>query len=169
MAEPLRLTDCTALTKVLVRGGADGALAAGAPYGRARRDGSLLVGLLPDGWLVIAPPGSATDVVDRVDAGRDGGFITVVDVTHAYTLVRLTGAAAPSVLEKVCSIDVAEAATPDGAVFRSLLAGITASVVRDDEGGTRSYLLLCDRSYGQYLVDVLLDAGAEYDIGVHPH
>ncbi|MGH3383695.1 MAG: sarcosine oxidase subunit gamma [Nocardioidaceae bacterium] len=159
MAEPLRLTDCTALAKVLVRGG-DGL---GVSYGRARRDGSLLVGLLPDGWLVIAPPGSATDVVDRVEAGQDGGFRTVVDVTHAYTLLRLTGAATPAVLAKLCAIDLARA--PDCTTVRTLVAGINATVIRDDQGGSCSFLLLCDRSYGEYVSDVLLDAGAEYDIG----
>jgi glycine cleavage system aminomethyltransferase T len=38
--------------------------------------------------------------------------------------------------------------------------------VRDDEDGTRSYLLHCERSYGQYLFDALLDAGHEFGIEI---
>ena len=39
-------------------------------------------------------------------------------------------------------------------------------MVRDDEEGVRSYLLHCERSYGQYLFDALMDAGDEFGIGV---
>jgi heterotetrameric sarcosine oxidase gamma subunit len=85
----------------------------------------------------------------------------VVDVTHAHALLRLTGTAASGVLEKLCPVDLADPVTPDGAAFRSLVAGVTATVVRDDVEGGRSYLLQCGRSYGQYLRDALLDAGTE--------
>ena len=37
---------------------------------------------------------------------------------------------------------------------------------RADAGGTRSYLLHCERSSGQYLADSLVDAGIEYGIEV---
>ena len=43
-------------------------------------------------------------------------------------------------------------------------------MIRDDQespsGPVPSYLLHCERSYGQYLFDALLDAGAEFGIGV---
>lgn len=166
----LRLTDSTPLAKVLIRAAPHGRLAhtLGVAFGRAERDdaGCHVIGMLPGGWLLLAPPGSATGVVHRMEALGTGEFTTVVDVTHGHALVRLTGAAAAAVLQKLCSVDLADPVTPDGAAFRSLLAGLTATVVRDDVRGERSYLLQCDRSYGQYLVDVLLDAGAEFGIGV---
>ena len=34
--------------------------------------------------------------------------------------------------------------------------------------GTPAYLVACDRSFGQYLFDALLDAGDEFGIGVAP-
>ncbi len=46
------------------------------------------------------------------------------------------------------------------------MAGLVTDVVRDDIGPVRSYLLHCERSTGQYLADSLLDAGAEFGIGV---
>jgi len=38
--------------------------------------------------------------------------------------------------------------------------------VRDDFDGTRSYLLHCERSSGQYLFDVLVDAGVEFGLEI---
>ena len=46
------------------------------------------------------------------------------------------------------------------------MAGVATDVVRDDVAGTRSYLLHCERSSGQYLFDSLLDSGAEFDVDV---
>ncbi len=164
----LRLIDSTPLAKVLVRAAQHGSVACalGVAFGRAERDdtGCLVVGMLPGGWLLLAPPGSAAGVVHRMAAYGVGEFSTVIDVTHGHALVRLIGARAAAVLRKLCPIDQADAVIPDGAVFRSLLAGLTATVIRDDLAGERSYLLQCERSYGQYLVDVLLDAGAEFGI-----
>ena len=53
---------------------------------------------------------------------------------------------------------------PTAPRFRSSVAKLVTDVVRDDRGATRSYLLHCERSSGQYLYDALLDAGAEFGI-----
>lgn len=146
----LRIADCTPLTKTLVR---DPAL--GVPFGRAARDerGVLVVGSRPGEWTLLAPPGT--------EVGADA-----VDLTSARALVRLTGPTAPALLAKVCAIDLDDAVTPDGAAFTSSVAKVVTDVVRDDRDGERSYLLSCERSYGQYLFDMLLDAGAEFGIDV---
>ncbi len=46
------------------------------------------------------------------------------------------------------------------------MAKVVTDVVRDDFDGTRSYLLHCERSSGQYLFDVLVDAGAEFGLEI---
>ena len=76
--------------------------------------------------------------------------------------MRLSGSSAASVLAKVCGIDLSDDVTPDGAAFRTSVAALATDVIRDDLGGTRSYLLHCERSSGQYLFDALLRAGAEF-------
>lgn len=166
MAE-VRLTDGTGQALVLVRADPGGALATtlGVPVGRAAWDGegALVARPAPDAWL-LAPAGSATPVVGRLEALGAGEHASVVDVTHGHAVVRLTGTAAAAVLATVCAIDLADPATPDGRVFRSLVAGITATVVRDDAGGERSYLVLCGRSYGQYLREVLTDAASGHHL-----
>lgn len=158
----LRLTDCTPLAKVAVRGPARTMDVA---FGRAERDASgvLVVGFPPGEWLLLGPPGQAGALAQRVAPLPGASFL---DVTHGRALMRLEGERAPDLLAKVCAIDLADAVTPDGAAFRSSVAKLVTDVVRDDRRGTRSYLLGCERSFGQYLFDALLDAGREWDIDV---
>jgi heterotetrameric sarcosine oxidase gamma subunit len=140
----------------------------GVPFGRAARDehGTLVVGFGPGEWLLLVPPGTATEVADRVEAVPDDGLVSVVDVTHGRALMRISGARTADLLAKVCAIDLSEEVTPDGAAFRSSVAKLVTDVVRSDESGVRSYFLHCERSSGQYLFDALLDAGDEFSIEI---
>jgi heterotetrameric sarcosine oxidase gamma subunit len=169
----LTLTDCTPLAKVQLRAPIGGRVAAALPvrFGRAARDagGTLVVGSGPGEWLLLAPPGQASALAPRLEdtAARDPGeSVTWVDLTHGRALMRLNGSSAASVLAKVCGIDLGDDVTPDGAAFRTSVAALATDVIRDDQGGTRSYLLHCERSSGQYLFDALLRAGAEFAIEI---
>lgn len=163
----LRLGDRTPLAKVLVRAAADGGVAdqLGVPFGRARRDSqdTLVVGSGPGEWLLVAAPGSAPELAGRLQPDA-GAFVSVLDLTHGRALMRLTGMAAAQTLSKVCAIDLSDRVTPDGTAFRSSMAKLATDVVRDDLDGVPSYLLHCERSSGQYLYDMLLDAGREFGI-----
>jgi heterotetrameric sarcosine oxidase gamma subunit len=169
----LTVTDCTPLAKVHVRAPWNGAMAKalGVPFGRASREaGGLLVGSGPGEWLVLAPPGAAGPVVSRLTETAAGSapeeFVSVIDLTHGRALVRVTGERAPDLLALLCPIDLDGDMTPDGAAFRSALAGIATDFVRDDRAGTRSYLMHCERSSGQYLFDSLLSAGESLGLGI---
>jgi heterotetrameric sarcosine oxidase gamma subunit len=164
-AGDLTITDCTPLTKVQVRGRADASLQ-GIPVGRTARteSGTLVAGSGPGEWLLLAPPG--TPPADLAAGLPDAFLVTAVDLTHGRALVRLSGAAAPEVLALVCGINLADDATPDGSALRTAVAGVATDVIRDDRDGTRSYLLHCERSSGQYLFDCLLRAGADHGIEV---
>jgi len=171
-ASPLTLADLSALAKTLVRAPARGAMASAleVPFGRAARDasGALVTGSGPGEWTIIGPLGEGLPQrarLEAVAAGRAGGeLITVLDVTHGRALVRLTGPAAPDLLAKVCAIDLADHRTPNGTALRTSVAKLTTDLVRDDQEAVPSYLLHCERSYGQYLFEALLDAGAEFGI-----
>jgi len=173
-ASPLTLADLSALAKTLVRAPARGAMASAleVPFGRAARDasGALVTGSGPGEWTIIGPLGEGLPQrarLEAVAAGRAGGeLITVLDVTHGRALVRLTGPAAPDLLAKVCAIDLADHRTPNGTALRTSVAKLTTDLVRDDQETVPSYLLHCERSYGQYLFEALLDAGAEFGIEV---
>jgi heterotetrameric sarcosine oxidase gamma subunit len=169
----LTVTDCTPLAKVHVRAPWNGAMAKalGVPFGRASRDGGWLVaGSGPGEWLVLAPPGAAAAVVGRLTETAAGSapeeFVSVIDLTHGRALVRVTGEQAPDLLALLCPVDLDGDMTPDGAAFRSSLAGVATDFVRDDRAGTRSYLMHCERSSGRYLFGSLVSAGEPLGIGI---
>jgi heterotetrameric sarcosine oxidase gamma subunit len=90
----------------------------------------------------------------------------LIDLTHGRALMRLTGADSARLLAKLCSIDLSDHMAPNGAAFRATIAKLVTDVIRDDIESTRSYLLHCETSSGQYLFDTLFDAGVEFGIEV---
>ena len=177
----LTLTDSTPLAKIAVKAAVDGATAdsLGVAFGRSAREDwglgpggdVLIVGSGPGEWLVVAPPAQGTAVTGRLQeaAARTGELVTVIDVTHGRALVRLTGENSPDLLAKECGVDLGDEMCPDGAALRSAVARVATDIIRDDRGalnGSRSYLLHCERSSGQYLFDSLLDAGGEFEVEV---
>lgn len=163
---PLQLSDESAIRKTIVR--ADPASYTGAQlgvgFGTSRVLGDVLVcGQRPGEWMLLGDAGANEALVAQLDLS---GHVSVVDHTHARALFRLTGADAARVLEKVCDLDWSEAMTPDGAVTSGVVARVNCDLARDDRAGTPSYLIVCDRSFGQYLFDALLDAGDEFAIAV---
>jgi len=169
----LTITDCTPLAKVHVRAPWNGAMAKalGVPFGRASREaGWLIAGSGPGEWLVLAPPGAAEPVAGRLTQtaaeSAPEEFVSVIDLTHGRALVRVTGEQAPDLLALLCGVDLDGDMTPDGAAFRSALAGVATDFIRDDRAGRRSYLMHCERSSGQYLFSSLVSAGEPFGIGV---
>lgn len=108
---------------------------------------SLVWSVTPDEWTVL---GSEPD--------------NAVDLTHVRAMFRLTGADAAALINRVCALDLSDGMFPNGAAARTLFAGVAAEIVRDDENGTPSYLLLPSRSFSTYVLDVILDAGAEFGL-----
>lgn len=175
------LTDLSLRATVAVRAPATGAVrdALKVGFGRATRpsDGPLsgvqVIGSAPGQWFMVGAAGTARDLLDAVQPmlAAVEEFATAVDVSHGRALLRLTGAAAPALLAKLCAIDLADRVVPDGAAFRSSVARVIADVVRDDVGdgaAGRSYLVGCERASGQYLADALVEAGGEFGLVVQP-
>jgi heterotetrameric sarcosine oxidase gamma subunit len=177
----LRLTDCTPCGKLLVRTGIRSATARalGVNQGHASRDGSgrLIAGIGYEEWLIIGP--SDVTLPALASDGSDGTpeLVTIVDLTHARALVRIVGADSAKVMSKLCGIDFGNKATPDNTALRTSVAGLVAEIIRSDltsrHGGavgpdapSRCYLVLCERSAGQYLFNTLLDAGQELGVDI---
>jgi len=154
---PLRLADLSQLAKFGVKAQS---AQFDVPYGRSARHGDWIVaGSGPDEWTLLGPIGETREVVTS-------GFASVVDLTHGRALMRLTGGEAAKVLGKLCPIDFSDSMCPNGAAFRASVANVVTDVVREDVDGTRSYLVHCERSSGQFLFDALFDAGTEFGIDV---
>ena len=169
----LVLTDVSATVKWLVRASGSPNAAAerlGAPFGSSQTaaGGALVLGSRPGEWIVLGTAGEVTETVEGLDGLDSSDFVTALDWTHGRALFRVTGDAAPRMLEKVCSLDWSDPMTPDGAVASASVAKVTCDIARNDVDGTPSYLVFCDRSFGQYLFDALIDAGDEFGLSVGP-
>ncbi|MCP5029786.1 MAG: hypothetical protein GY929_26240 [Actinomycetia bacterium] len=148
-AGPLTLVDESATSKLVVRAFPEGPALHGVPFASSAMVGpALVVGIRPHEWWVL---GDADDVMPDPSA-------TVVDLTHGRARFRLTGEHASGVLEMVCSLDWSDPMTPDGSALSASVAKVSCDIVRHDQGSVPSYLILADRSLGQYLFDALLDA-----------
>ncbi len=154
---PVTISDESAVAKTLIR--SDRAQF-GVPFGSSVMVGDALVcGTRPDEWLILG-------TVDASAAVDSGGFTSIIPFTHGRSLFRLSGDDTPGLLEKVCGLDWSDNMTPDGAVVTASVALVTCDIIRTDQDGQRSYLVMCDRSFGQYLFDALIDAGTEFGIAV---
>jgi len=166
----LTLTDASATTKWLVRADADGPTAdrLGARFGSSQMapGGALVLGSRPGEWIIVGTPSEVAAAVADLAGLGEQEFMTALDWTHSRAMFRVTGADAARMLEKVCGIDWSDHMTPDGAVLSASVALTTCDLARNDVNGTPSYLVFCDRSFGQYLFDALIDAGNEFGLTV---
>lgn len=161
---PLTLHDISSTTKTIVRAGpgTGAGRRLSVPFGASRTEaGVLIVGQRPDEWVLLGPAAASRILAGRLDRSGHAG---VIDGTHGRALFRLVGADAAAVLEKLCSLDWHDSMTPDGAAVSGSVAKVTCDIVRNDLDGIPSYLISCDRSYAQYLFEVILDAGQEFGI-----
>lgn len=166
-SEGVAVDDLCLLPKVQVRADDDAAATEvlGVRFGRSiSQGGRLVVGSGPGEWLLVGPvdeaPGALVAELERRLA-LVPGLVTVVDLTHGRALLRLRGPATLTVLSRLTSFDLDDRFVPDGAAWRTSVAGVVTDLVRDDAGGSPSYLLHCERSSGRYLVDTVLAAGAD--------
>ncbi|MPY94541.1 MAG: hypothetical protein GEV08_16225 [Acidimicrobiia bacterium] len=179
---PLRLVDCSSVTKFEVQADPTGALAGqlAVAVGESELFEAGIVGAspAPGEWHLFVP--GATDGLLRLLEGVAAEeFVTVVEVTHGRALLRLSGLDAPRVLSLLCGLDLSDAAYPSGRVTVAPVAGTRTLVLRDDvfadelslaagdaaeEVDVPSYLLCCDRSSGQWLAERIVVAGAPFGL-----
>lgn len=136
------------------------------PLDAAKRGTITTLWLGPDEWLIVAGGhggGNGNGFCERLEAAFRGHFVTVTDISDAYTILRLAGPAAAEVLAKGCSLDTHTRVFPPGKVARSLLAQAEVILHRLKPDAFEIYVA---RSYADYLWRWLEDAGAEYGVAV---
>jgi sarcosine oxidase, subunit alpha len=112
-----------------------------------RLNDQLIWSVSPDEWTVLGPRPDEADVVD---------------LSHVRAMFRLTGVDASKVLAKICALNLGDDMFPEGTAARTLVAGVATELVRDDQDGVQSFLILPSRSFGVYLYEVILDAIEEF-------
>ncbi len=86
----------------------------------------------------------------------------VTDVTSIYSGILLAGPRSRAVLQKLTTLNVHDAAMPDGAARQTRLAHVHATVLRIDSEGIPGFLLLITRDVAEHAWHSLLHAGEEY-------
>jgi glycine cleavage system aminomethyltransferase T len=86
------------------------------------------------------------------------------DVTSVYAALLLAGPHSREVLRKLTSLNVSDAALPDGGCRQAGLAHVHAAVLRQDLRGLPAFLLLVSRDYAESVWEAVMHAGHEFHL-----
>lgn len=117
----------------------------------------------PDEWLVIVPGGEEFDIERRLREALGDAHYSISNVGGGQTVLELEGEKARELLMKSTPYDVHPESFPVGKGVTTVFAKANLILRRPSE--TRWELVL-RRSFADYLYRWILDAGAEYAIGV---
>lgn len=111
--------------------------------------------MAPDEVLIFLPHAEVAQTILTLQDNLAGRLATVVDVSDARALFRLTGPHAREVLAKLTPADMAPAAFPAGSFRRTRLAQVPVAIWAEGDG---SFGLICFRSVAVYVHDLLRHA-----------
>jgi sarcosine oxidase subunit alpha len=105
----------------------------------------------PDEWLVTGPPGSAQEIVTRLEAALEAAPHSVVDVSANRLAIDLTSPDRRDLLAVGCALDLHPRVWREGACAQTLLAHVPV-LLQERAGTTR---LFVRPSYAAWLSDWL--------------
>ena len=117
----------------------------------------------PGRWLAESaehPPG---ELIGRIEAALRPHGASTTDLSHARTVLQVSGAAAADLLAKLCPIDVEAMRTGDSAV--TLAGPFNVQVVKTGDEEFRLYVF---RSFGLATWEMLRDEAAEFGAEIVP-
>ena len=117
----------------------------------------------PGRWLAESdeyPPG---ELVRRIETALGVHGASATDLSHARTVLRVSGTAAEDLLAKLCPIDVEAMRAGDSAM--TLAGPLQAQIVRSGDEEFRLYVF---RSFGLAMWELLRDEAAEFGGEVVP-
>lgn len=115
----------------------------------------------PRRWWLVRAEDRSSDLVARLAAAVTGRA-ALTDLSHGRTVLRLSGPASRSVLQKLCRIDLHPRAFPAGCVAQTPLGQVTALIHALDDGP--SFDLYLPRSLAYSAVESLIDAATEFGL-----
>lgn len=111
----------------------------------------------PGQWLVESAEQQPEELIERIDTALRPHGASTTDLSHARTVVQVSGAAATDLLAKLCPIDVETMRTGDSAA--TLAGPFNVQVVKTGDEEFRLYVF---RSFGLAMWEMLLDEAAEF-------
>jgi heterotetrameric sarcosine oxidase gamma subunit len=121
----------------------------------------------PTDWLVLSQAEvDPNRLVQAIEETLQESCFRATDVSSALVRIRINGAAARALLAKACALDVSSPSLAPGRASRTLVAGL-AVVLRCLEPTV--FECIAPRSYSDYLLSWLADAGAEFNTTASAH
>ena len=106
-------------------------------------------------------PAEEQSTLERLEAAAtdSGHFVTATDITDGRFEFRLIGPDARQLLGRFCALDFLPDSFPNHSARQTLLAKVTALVIRRDLGELPAFSLIGARSLGAYLWELLVHGG----------
>jgi sarcosine oxidase, subunit gamma len=125
----------------------------------ASASGSLLLGIGPQLWLLIASDGVSPEFAQ---GKLEVAFDVAVDVADAWTQFAIVGSASRDLLAKGCALDLHPRVFRQGCCAITRFAQLRCVLHHNGVG----YRLLVGRSYAVSLAEWLIEAAAEFGLGL---
>lgn len=106
------------------------------------RVGARILGMQPDQLFILFEPPDPDRAAATVAAALGpAGYVT--DQSDSWAMLRIAGAGVRAALERICMLDLDDAAFPEGRVARTVMEHLAVIILRD---GPDSFLLMSPRS-----------------------
>ena len=117
-----------------------------------------------DHVLLLTEPGTLTTVEQAFTQSMEAtdGCFHLTNLTSALAAVQLVGPYSYELLRKLTALDLSPQRFADLACAQGGVAKVHALVVRADVRSELAYEVYCGREFGEYLWDILRDAGQEF-------
>ena len=117
----------------------------------------------PGRWLAESAEWRPGELIERIEAALRPHGASTTDLSHARTVLRVSGTASADLLAKLCPIDVEAMHTGDSAV--TLAGPFNVQVVKTGDEAFRLYVF---RSFGLATWEMLRDEAAEFGAEIVP-
>ena len=111
----------------------------------------------PSQWLAVSTERNLGELVDHIETALRPHGASTTDLSHARTVLRVSGTAAANLLAKLCPIDVEAMRAGDSAV--TLAGPFNVQVVKT---GDEEFQLYVFRSFGLAMWEMFQDEAAEF-------
>lgn len=119
---------------------------------------SLVLRLGSSEFLVEDQPGGSACLALNANKQAVAGICKVQRADAAFVL---SGSKVLNLLSELCLLDLRDKALPVNGLVMTQVAGISATLLRQQLEGRQVYRLWCDGTYGAYMWDVLLEIAGE--------
>ena len=128
----------------------------------AENDSYCVCWLSPDEWMIRSKGSPTGDLATRLELALNGIFCAVTDQNSAYSVLKLRGPKARSVLAKGCPLDLHPRSFGAGQCGQSHYYKTSVLLRGLDNGAGDHWEMIVRRSFADYAVRMLMDGMWEY-------